>query len=46
VQATFVVTDIRMTSDGARAVLTIAVEVTNQAGEVVQKGVNRLMVRR
>lgn len=36
----------RLTSDDKRGILTLNVEALNQAGEVVQSGLNRLMVER
>jgi acyl dehydratase len=40
------VTEKRLISDGRRGILTLDVEAINQAGEVVQSGLNRLMVAR
>ena len=46
VQARLTVEAMRPTSDGRRGILTLAVEVRNQRGEIVQRGHNRLMVWR
>ena len=40
------VTEKRLISDGKRGILTLNVEAVNQTGEVVQSGLNRLMVER
>lgn len=44
IAATITVTGLRATSDGKRAVATLDFDVTNQRGETVQRGVNRLMI--
>lgn len=46
IRASFTVRSRRATSDGARGILRLAVEVRNQRDEVVQQGHNLLMVRR
>lgn len=45
-RARITVADKRETRDPARGILTLAVEVTNQAGTTVQAGTNHLMVHR
>jgi 3-hydroxybutyryl-CoA dehydratase len=42
--ARIMVTGLRPTSDGKRGVATLDFDVTNQRGETVQRGVNRLML--
>lgn len=42
--ARITVTDLRPTSDGRRGIATLGLEVTNQRGDCVQRGVNRLMI--
>ena len=44
VRGRLVVAEKRLISDGKRGILTLNVEALNQVGEVVQSGVNRLMV--
>ena len=46
VRATIIVKDKRVTSKPDRGILTLDFDVTNQNGETVQRGVNRLMVFR
>lgn len=46
VRAVFAVQSKRATSDGRRGILSLAVEVSNQRGEMVQLGRNKLMVWR
>ncbi|WP_102108086.1 MaoC family dehydratase [Oceaniglobus roseus] len=44
IAARITVTALRATSDGRRGIATLEFEVTNQRGETVQRGVNRLMI--
>ncbi|SNT20794.1 MaoC family dehydratase [Antarctobacter heliothermus] len=44
IAATITVTELRTTSAGTRGIITLGFEVTNQRGETVQRGVNRLMI--
>lgn len=46
VRGRLVVAEKRLISEGKRGILTLNVEALNQAGEIVQSGVNRLMVER
>lgn len=44
IRAEIIVADLRTTSDGARGIVTLNFDVTNQSGVSVQRGTNRLMV--
>ncbi|WP_417725460.1 MaoC family dehydratase [Salipiger sp.] len=46
IRATITVQELRETSNPERGIVTLAFDVTNQRGDTVQRGINRLMVYR